>query len=352
MYEQFFGFRERPFDLTPNPRLLVLTEGHREALSNLQYAIASRKGITLLLGEAGSGKTTLIRAAIERQASNVHCVHMHNPALSRPEFVEMLAHKFSLSEEARTSKTALLLEIEALLRTRDEAGDTTVLIVDEAQSLPDELLEEIRLLANIETDERKLLSVIIAGQPELGERLNNPELRQLKQRVALRCELRPLTLTETVGYLAGRIQAAGGVGRQVFTREAVLLIHERSRGIPRIISVIADNALLSGFATEQRPVSSQLVLDVCHDFDIPGLVEPVPVAEPVVAAAEPAKDGRLLSVSPRADEAPRSNTSGEERADPLEPESAGMSGVLARWRRFLLSDRWPGRSVTPPVSKP
>lgn len=352
MYEQFFGFRERPFDLTPNPRLLVLTDGHREALSNLQYAIASRKGITLLLGEAGSGKTTLIRAAIERQASSVHCVHMHNPALSRPEFVEMLAHQFSLSEEARTSKTALLLEIEALLRKRDEAGDTTVLIVDEAQSLSDELLEEIRLLANIETDERKLLSVIIAGQPELGERLNNPELRQLKQRVALRCELRPLTLPETVGYLAGRIQAAGGTGRQVFTREAVVLIHERSGGIPRIISVIADNALLSGFAMEQRPVSSQLVLDVCRDFDIAGPEQPAPVTESPAPAALPAKDDRLLSLSPRRDEALRSSTSGDDGGPRLEPEAAETSGVLTRWRRFLFSDRWAGRSLTPPVSKP
>ena len=130
-----------------------------------------------------------------------------------------------------------------------------MLIVDEAQSLPLELLEEIRLLANIETDDQKLLSVIIAGQPELADRLNEQALRQLKQRVALRCELRPLTLHETAGYIAGRIRAAGGVGAQVFTREAVALIHERSHGIPRTISVIADNALLGGFAAGQRPVA-------------------------------------------------------------------------------------------------
>ena len=268
MYEAFFGFRERPFDLTPNPRYLVLTSQHREALSNLEYGISSRKGITLLIGEAGSGKTTLIRTAIARQPDRVHCVHVNNPALTRAEFIEMLANQFALSEHARTSKTALLGELEALLRARRAAGETTVLIVDEAQSLPLGLLEEIRLLANIETDEEKLLSVIIAGQPELAARLNENSIRQLKQRIALRCELRPLTLPETATYLAGRIRAAGGVGAQVFTREAVTLMHEQSLGIPRTISVIADNALLSGFASGQRPVTTQIVSDVCKDFDL------------------------------------------------------------------------------------
>jgi len=268
MYEQFYGFRERPFDLSPDPKYLVLTAGHQEALSNLEYAIASSKGITLLVGDAGSGKTTVICAAIARQSAHVHCVHLHNPALTRDEFVEMLASRFGLSERARTSKTALLLELEVLLRRRREAGELTLLIVDEAQSLSFELLEEIRLLANIETNSEKLLPLVIAGQPEITPRLNAPELRQLKQRIALRCELRPLDLTETMSYIAGRIRAAGGVAAQIFTREAVALIHERSKGLPRTINVLADNSLVAGFATGQRPVTSALVRDVCHDFDI------------------------------------------------------------------------------------
>ena len=298
MYEQFFGFRERPFDLTPNPRYLVLTSQHREALSNLEYGISSRKGITLLIGEAGSGKTTLIRTAITSQPERVHCVHVNNPALTRAEFIEMLAHQFALSDHARTSKTALLGELEALLRARRAAGETTVLIVDEAQSLPFGLLEEIRLLANIETDEEKLLTVIIAGQPELAARLNENSIRQLKQRIALRCELRPLTLPETATYIAGRIKAAGGVGAQVFTREAVTLIHEHSLGIPRTISVIADNALLSGFASGQRPVTTQIVSDVCKDFDF----QSADTGETVMAAQEqpaasPVAPQRLLQLS-------------------------------------------------------
>lgn len=268
MYEQFFGLRERPFDLTPNPRFLVMTAGHREALSNLEYAIASRKGVALLLGEAGSGKTTVIRAAVAEQTSLVHCVHLHNPALTRNEFVEMLAARFELSDEARRSKTALLLEMEALLRQRHETQEATVLIVDEAQSLSTELLEEIRLLANIETNDEKLLTLVIAGQPELGTKLDNASLRQLKQRIALRCELRPLTLHETLVYLAGRIRAAGGVTSRIFTREAATLLHQKAAGIPRTINVLADNALLAAFARQQSPVTSQIVSEVIQDFRI------------------------------------------------------------------------------------
>ena len=285
MYEQFFALRERPFDLAPDPRFLVLTAAHREALSNLEYGISSRKGLTLLVGEPGTGKTTLIRAAIERQSERVHCVHLSNPTLSRAEFNEMLAVRFELSEAAMRSKTAMLVELETLLRARRARDETTVLMLDEAQSLSPELLEEVRLLANIETNEVKLLSLIMAGQPELVARLNDPTLRQLKQRVALRCTLRALTFAETSGYLAGRIRAAGGVGAQVFTRDAVEVIHEQSRGLPRAISVIADNALVGGLAAGQRPVTRRLVEEVCRDFDITATEEGAPQARPSLSFA-------------------------------------------------------------------
>jgi general secretion pathway protein A len=268
MYESFFGLAERPFDLTPNPRYLVLTEAHREVLSTLEYGISSRKGITLLVGEAGSGKTTLIRAAMGKQPVRVHCVHLQNPTLTREEFVETLAARFRLSERASRSKAAFLAELEAVLAERRGEDETTVLIMDEAQSLPSDLLEEIRLLANIETAADKLLTVILAGQPELADRLNQPALRQLKQRIALRCQLRPLSRDETVSYVAGRIRIAGGVGSQVFTRDAVELMHACSHGIPRIISVIADNALVGGFAAGVRPVTSRFVKEVTADFDL------------------------------------------------------------------------------------
>jgi type II secretory pathway predicted ATPase ExeA len=314
MYESFFGLAERPFDLTPNPKYLVLTEGHREVLSNLEYAISSRKGITLLLGEAGSGKTTLIRAAMEKQPVRVHCVHLQNPTLTRQEFVETLAVRFRLSDRASRSKAAFLAELEAQLSDRSRQGETTVLIVDEAQSLPPELLEEIRLLANIETAADKLLTVILAGQPELADRLNHSSLRQLKQRVALRCELRALSREEAVSYVAGRIRIAGGVGAQVFTREAVELMHACSRGIPRTISVIADNALVGGFAAGVRPVPSRFVREVSSDFDLtmparnPAFAPPAPAqsASPAAAAkavgpvqAAPGAANALLAVPAR-----------------------------------------------------
>ena len=285
MYRSFFGLRERPFDLTPNPRFLVLTDVHKEALSNLEYGIASRRGITALIGDAGTGKTTLIRTALERQAAEVHSVYMNNPALTRAEFVEMLATRFHLSPEARASKASLLGELEDALRKRDQRGETSVLIVDEAQSLPLDLLEEIRLLGNIETNETKLLSIVLAGQQELAGRLNDESLRQLKQRVAMRCQLRSLTQAETAGYLAGRIRAAGGVGSQVFTREAVMLIHDRSLGIPRTVSVIADNALLTAFAMGVKPVNSQVVAEVCRDLDLQDSSDEADAPEPADASS-------------------------------------------------------------------
>jgi general secretion pathway protein A len=274
MYEAFFGLRERPFDLSPNPRYLVLTETHQEALSTLEYAIASRMGVTLIVGEAGSGKTTLIRAAMQKQSGRVHVVHLHNPTLTREEFVETLAQRFGLSKRATQSKAVLLAELEPLLQERARRNETTVLIVDEAQSLPAALLEEIRLLANVETDDRKLLSLILAGQPELADRLNDQSLRQLKQRVGLRCDLRPLTPAESAAYVSGRILIAGGQGATVFTLQAVNAIHEHAGGIPRTISVIADNALLGGFAAGERPVSSQTVRTVCRDFSLNPPVRP------------------------------------------------------------------------------
>jgi len=330
MYEAFFGLRERPFDLTPDPRFLVLTDSHREVLSNLEYGIASRKGVTVVIGEAGSGKTTLIRTVIARQPQRVLSVHINNPTLSRQEFVETLAAKFGLSDRATVSKASMLAELERLLRARNASGDTTVLIVDEAQSLSLELLEEIRLLANTETDHEKLIPVILAGQPELADRLNEQALRQLKQRVALRCELRPMSDRETAAYVAGRIAIAGGIASQVFTREAVSLMHRASSGVPRLVSVLADNALLGGFARGQKPVTSQIVREVCRDFDQidggSGGTEP-PHAFSRPGTADTAVTG-----------APATSTNGSVMAAP-EPGSAGLfSFFTPKRKRFFSRD--------------
>jgi general secretion pathway protein A len=269
LYQHFYGLRELPFELTPNPKFVYLTARHREALGNLEYGLCSAKALTLLTGEAGTGKTTLLRTVQESEpCRGVRWVYLNNPALTRDEFVEWLAARFELSVEARRSKAVFLEELEQLLRERRRQGEIVAVIVDEAQSLSLELLEEIRLLANIETATEKLLPLVLAGQPELAARLNRSELRQLKQRVALRCEILPFSLVETAGYIASRIRSAGGDAARLFTREAVTMIHGRSQGIPRTISVICDNALLSGFAAGRRSVDSELVREVCRDFDL------------------------------------------------------------------------------------
>lgn len=292
MYEQFFGLRERPFDLTPNPRYLFLTNRYREALGNLVYGLAGRKGLTVLTGEAGTGKTTLLTVALAQWREAGHLVAtLRNPTMDRDEFLQFLQHEFSLSEAAGQSKTTLLREFEVLLKERHAKGLLTALVIDEAHSLPTDLLEEIRLLANIETAETKLLPLILLGQPELADRLNDPSLRQLKQRVALRCSLVPLDLRETAAYLAKRIHLAGGDSLNVFTREAVEAIHYGSSGIPRLINVICDNALVNGFAAGQRPVGRDIIRDVCQDFDLPVLSE-------TPTSAAPSREDRHVAPRP------------------------------------------------------
>jgi len=268
MYQHFYGLRELPFELTSDPRYLFCTARHRQALSSLQYGLSGAKSVTVLIGEAGTGKTTLLHAAIESEpCRDVQCVYVNNPALTRGEFIEGLAQWFGLGSEAG-SKPTILAELERALRDRRARGVTTALVVDEAQSLSAKLLEEMRLLANMETPARKLLPLILAGQPELSVRLNESRLRQLKQRVALRCALSPFSLEETAAYIASRIRTAGGDASKLFTREAVVLVHEYARGIPRTVNVLCDNALLSGMALGRQPVGRDIVWDVIKNLDL------------------------------------------------------------------------------------
>ena len=285
MYERFFGLRERPFDLVPDPRYLYLTGRQQEAFSSLRYALTVSRGLTLLIGEAGTGKTTLVQATLaEADAEQVECVLLSNPTLTRAEFYEFLADGFKLGGDAARSKTRFLFELRKHLLARHEAGRVSALVLDEAQSLPYDLLEEVRLLSNIEMATVKLLNVVLAGQPELAARLNENGLRQLKQRIALRCELAPLTFQETAAYIAGRIRIAGGDPASIFSREAILAIHDAARGIPRTVNVICDNALIGGFAADARPVRRAIIEEVCRDFDL-GKPSALPPAAPVAAHA-------------------------------------------------------------------
>ena len=287
LYGPFYGLNEPPFDLTPNPRFLFLSTRQREALSNLRYGLATSKGFTLILGEAGTGKTTLVRTALAELGNTPsRYILVSNPTLGRGEFYELLAHEFGLSPEAHHSKTRFLAELQNEVEARFAAGGLTGLIVDEAQSMPHELLEEIRLLGNIETSTTKLLNIVLSGQPELAGRLNDASLRQLKQRVALRCELKPLSVDETAAYISGRLRIAGGSPGEIFTRESVIAIHHASAGIPRTVNVLCDNALIGGFAAQAKPISVDIVEDVCRDFDLGSGTGPEEIPQPPAAAPD------------------------------------------------------------------
>ena len=334
MYEAFFGLRERPFDLVPNPRFLYLTPRQQEAFSNLRYGLMVSRGMTLLLGEAGTGKTTLLKSVLaEIDTSSVECVLMSNPTLTRAEFYEFLTTGFKLSPDAANSKTRFLLELSRHLQERYESGGVSAIVLDEAQSLPYELLEEVRLLSNIDTEKVKLLNVVLAGQPELAARLNEPSLRQLKQRIGLRCELASLDFPETAAYIAGRLKIAGGEPAAIFSREAIQTIHAMSRGLPRTINVICENALIGGFAAHARPVSRSIVEDVCHDFDL-GAVPPAP-DEPLVNTRDAREPQAPAGAAPAT---PRPSPTAASRCSPKPGENAGS--------RFF-EEAMPSRILTP-----
>jgi general secretion pathway protein A len=336
VYTDFYGFSELPFELNPNPRYLLLPPRHREALANLQYGISARKSLTLLLGEAGTGKTTLVHAAMSSgPGRTARIVHLDNPVVTRGEFVQFLARGFGLSHEATQSKVIMLAELRQVLLDRRDAGVTTALVIDEAQALSHELLEEVRLLANIETPEEKLLPVILAGQPELAERLNQPSLRQLKQRVALRCTLGLLDLVETAAYIHGRIRIAGGDATALFTREAIELIHLRSLGVPRTISVICDNALVSGFAAGVHTISADIVREVCADFDL----GPSSNGNGTAAAGRTfLKIDRAAAMPPPAPPPTAARTAAPPLQEPPQatdtPEPGGMFATFGKKKRF------------------
>ena len=282
----------------------------------------------MLLGDAGTGKTTVLRAALneERRPENRN-VLLTNPTLTRPEFYEFIARGFGLDESCVQSKARFLTEFQRDVHERHEAGGLTTLIIDEAQSLPYELLEEVRLLANIETSTVKLLNLVLVGQPELADRLNEQSLRQLKQRITLRAQLAPLDLKETAAYIAGRLRIAGGNVSEIFTKSAVLAIHEISTGLPRIINVLSDNALMGGFALQIKPVDATIVREVGRDFDFG--------AGPRRRAAPAAADGRPRRRPAEADadahRRPRSRS-------PRRPTRVAEGGRRAGRRRRAVGD--------------
>jgi general secretion pathway protein A len=266
MYRDFYGLRDIPFSLTPDPRYLYFTASHREVMANLHYGIQHGKGLIMATGEVGTGKTTMLRAMLARLDRSVLTCYIFNPGMTVPEFYHYIATSFGIAQFA--SKSDLLMKLGRLLMMRHAKGLRSVLIVDEAQGLLPELLEEVRLLLNFETYTEKQLQIILAGQPELKQVLNDPKLRQLKQRISLRCEIKPLRADEVAAYIRARLKTAGATRLDLFTSEAVALIFRASEGIPRLINNICDNALLSGFAVGAKHISHKLVAEVVEELDL------------------------------------------------------------------------------------
>ena len=258
MYLEFYGLKLAPFDITPNPRFLFHSNKHREAFNHLLYGIRERKGFVQLTGEVGAGKTTLCRALLEHLDGKFSTALILNPVLSGDELMKAIAGEFGLEVKGKDRLETISALSDFLLK-QTLAGRETVLIVDEAQNLTEDLLEQVRLISNIETDDRKLLQIVLMGQPELRDRLNSPRLKQLRQRITVRYHLRPLTCTEVGQYIHHRLALAGSRGQPAFTTPAVWRVFQYSGGIPRLINAVCDKALLAGYVGRSQRINYWMV---------------------------------------------------------------------------------------------
>jgi general secretion pathway protein A len=259
MYESFFGLTEPAFALTPDPRFLWPSETHREGFAALYYGITRRKGFLLLTGEVGAGKTTLLRAVLDRIPADIETALVMNTAeLSGLDLMKLIVAEFGLEGDFRT-KADYLIALNRYLLQRLQQGLNTVLIIDEAQNLDASMLEQVRLLSNLETNTEKLIQIVLTGQPELREMLATPEMSPLRQRIALEHHVRPLRAEEVASYLRHRIEVAGGQYTSVFAPDCESTFHTFANGCPRLINLLADRVLLAAYASEERPVSPALV---------------------------------------------------------------------------------------------
>jgi general secretion pathway protein A len=258
VYLEFYGLKQAPFDITPNPRFLFHSGKHREALNHLLYGIRERKGFVQLTGEVGAGKTTLCRALLEQLNGKFSTALFLNPALNAPELMKAIAAEFGLKVKNADRLDALEAINKFLLKQIAE-GRETVLIIDEAQNLTEELLEQVRLLSNLETDDRKLLQIILLGQPELRDKLNSPNLRQLRQRITVRYHLKPLTRPEVGQYVQHRLEISGAKGAPFFSGPALWRIYNYSGGVPRLVNAVCDKALLAGFVERSDRINFRMV---------------------------------------------------------------------------------------------
>lgn len=268
MYLNYYGLNEQPFSISPDPRFLYLSEVHREGLANLTYGVAQRKGFVVITGEVGTGKTTLIHALLADVPQKVRVAFISNPTLTREEFFFLLADAYKLG--AIEHKGHFLVKFTQFLEKAYSSDENVVLIMDEAHSLSRDLLEEIRLLSNLETAGHKLVNIILVGQSELDEKLSGPELRPLTQRITLRYRLSPMTLDETTKYIETRLLRSGAKDLGIFTDSATRSLYEHTRGIPRLINILADHALLTGYVKELKRIDDRVVEECAAELTLSG----------------------------------------------------------------------------------
>ena len=327
MYAEYFGLREPPFNIAPDPRFLYLNDCYQEALAALGYGIEARKGFISLIGDAGTGKTTLLRRLLDTVGPATKTVLLLNPTVSFDEILEHILLELGVPPEGGR-KLVLLQRLNEFLLEHTRAGGNVALLIDEAQDLRPDVLEELRLLSNLETAREKILQIVLAGQPELDATLADPSLRQLRQRVALRIRLRPLSQPEVAAYVRARVERVGGTAAELFPPDALASIAMLSHGIPRLVNVLCDAALLGTFAAGKRAVTPAIVEDAWRDHDTGGpapvmpyrpatpppapavsVVRPASVPEPPAptpapfvetpaAVAEPAADPKPLAPAP------------------------------------------------------
>jgi general secretion pathway protein A len=275
MYKSYFGLRENPFNVNPDPRYLYLTKQIEEALTGLMYGIQTRKGFITLTGEVGTGKTTLVNRLLDwLRQRRTRTAFLFNSRMNTSHLFDFILAEFEIACESRT-KSQQLMKLNQWLLERYRAGETAVLIVDEAQNLSYPVLEEIRMLTNLETSTEKLLQIVLSGQPELEEKLKLPQLRQLKQRITLRCKTAPLTKEQTHAYIAERLRIAGTSGEQIFSPEAMDTVHMYSLGIPRVVNLLCEHALINTYVEQERVVSPKIVEDIAREFQLDE-IEPIP----------------------------------------------------------------------------
>jgi len=313
VYAEFYGLKELPFALTPDPRFIYFTPSHTEVMANLHYGIESGKGLVVVTGEVGTGKTTILRWMMQRLDRTVLVAYIFNPRLSVPEFYQHVATL--LDVQKWETKSELLLELGRSLESRHSRGLRTVLIIDEAQGLSPHVLEEIRLLSNFESDTAKQLQIVLTGQPELRDVLNNPDLRQLKQRVALRCLIKPLpNVEETDRYITSRLLVAGAERTEIFSPGAIDYIFRCSEGIPRNINNLCDNALLAGYAAGELTIGRSVIEEIAETFDmLPRSDRGMPAGEEREAPA------RIFSASGRAELWAAGTKPAEDDTEPISP---------------------------------